>query len=126
VHFSVIISFHAEMNISIGQDFPIWYIVNDSFIAFFSIITVFIGMTFVLLVLRKRKLHTIINILSSNCCVCGSLLAVTIVWDAFYMLKADISGFAKEDRCCVIRNVCMLTAMVALNYSLWFVKLKVL
>ena len=107
------------MNLTIGEDFPIWYIVNDLCIALFSIITIFIGLTFVLLVLRERKFYTIINLLSSNCCLCGSLLAMTIIWDAFYMLKADISGLAKEDRCCVIRNICMLTAMVALNYSLW-------
>jgi hypothetical protein len=107
------------MTISKSTNFPIWYIVNDSFIALFGILTVFIGMTFILLVLRRRKLHTIINILSSNCCLCGSLLAATIIWDAYYMLKADISGFAEEDRSCVIRNICMLTAMLGLNYSLW-------
>jgi hypothetical protein len=53
------------------------------------------------------------------------LLAVTIIWDAFYMLKADISGFAKQDRYCIIRNICMLIAMIAFNYSLWYVELKV-
>jgi hypothetical protein len=107
-----------------GQHFPIWYIVNDSFMAALGILTVLIGMTFVLLVIRKKKLHTIINILSSNCCVCGSLLALTIIWDAIYMLKADISGLARQDRSCIIRNTCMLTAMIALNYSLWYVKEK--
>jgi hypothetical protein len=97
-----------------GEDFPICYIVNDSFVALFNIITFLIGLTFVLLVWRKRRLHSIINLLSSNCRLCGSLLAIRIIWDAFYMLKADISGFSKEDRYCVTRNICMLTAIVAL------------
>ncbi len=100
-----------------GEDFPIYYIVNDSFVALFSIITVLIGLTFILLVWRKRRLHSIINLLSSNCRLCGSLLAITIIRDAFYMLKSDISGFSKEDRYCVTRNICMLTAIVALYFE---------
>lgn len=100
--------------------FPIWYIVNDLFIALFSLCTILIGFTFIILVVRKKKLHTIINLLSSHCCLCGSLLALTSIWDSFYMLKADISGLAKEDRSCVMRNICMLTTMIALNYSLWY------
>jgi hypothetical protein len=106
------------MNVSNIERFPAWYIINDSIIVLFHLINIFIGMTFVLLVLRRKKLRTVINILSSNSCLCGSLLAVSIIRDAFYMLKTDISGLAQQDRSCVTRTICMITAMNALNYLL--------
>ncbi|CAF1428873.1 unnamed protein product [Adineta steineri] len=106
------------MNVSHTQYFPFWYIINDLFIVLFNLITFSIGTVFVLLVVRKKKLRTIMNILSSNSCLCGSLLAFAILWDSFYMIKSDITGIARQDRNCVIRNICMLTTMIALNYSL--------
>jgi hypothetical protein len=107
------------MNVSNIEHFPTWYIVNDSCIVLFNLITIFIGMTFVLLVIRGKKLRTTINILSSNSCLCGSLLALAIIWDAYHMIKTDISGLARQDRNCLTRNRCILIAMIALNYSLW-------
>jgi amino acid transporter len=107
------------MNGSYTKYFPRWYIVNDLCIVLFNLITILIGMTFIILFIREKKLRTVINILSTNSCLCGSLLALAILWDAFYMLKTDISGISRQDRTCVTRTICMLLTMNALNYSLW-------
>jgi len=107
------------MNVSHSERFPLWYIINDLCIVLFNLITIFTGMAFILLVVREKKLRTIINILSSNSCLCGSLLASTIIWDALHMLKTDFSGLARQDRYCVTRYICMLITMIAFNYSLW-------
>jgi len=107
------------MNVSNIERFPRWYIVNDSCIVLFNLMTIFTGMTFVLIVIRRKKLRTVINIVLSNYCLCGSLLALTNIWNAFYMLKTDISGLARQDRSCVTRTICMLIVMVAFNYSFW-------
>ncbi|UJR30093.1 hypothetical protein I4U23_017634 [Adineta vaga] len=105
-------------NKSESQCFPLWYIINDSLIIVFNLITIFIGLTFVFLILREKKLRTIINTLSSNSCLCGLLVAITIIWDAFHMLKTDITGIVQQDQACIVRNICMLITMIALNYSL--------
>lgn len=107
------------MNASVHQRFPVWYIVNDAAVVLCSVTTIGIGLAFVLLVVRERKLRTIMNILSSNSCVCAALVAGVTIWDASYMLKADVSRVAREDRYCVVRSVGMLVTMAALNYSLW-------
>jgi len=107
------------MNLSNIERFPRWYIVNDSCIVLFNLITIFTGMTFVLLVIRGKRLRTNINILSSNSCLCGSLLALVMIWDACHMIKTDISGLARQDQHCLTRNRCILIAMIVLNYSLW-------
>ena len=107
------------MNTSNVDQVHTWYIINDSFIVLFNLITIVIGMTFVLLVIRTKKLRTIVNILSSNSCFCGSLLAFTIIWDTSHMLRIDIAGLSQQDQTGVIRNICTLLAIVALNYSVW-------
>jgi hypothetical protein len=107
------------MNVSDVKYFPRWYIVNDLSIILLNLTTISIGITFIFLVIQRKKLRTVFNILSSNSCLCGSLLALALIWDAFYMLKTDISGLAQQDRTCITRTICMLITMKALNYSLW-------
>lgn len=107
------------MNESIIKHYPKWYFINDMCLILISLITILVGMTFIYVVIRERKLRTVLNILSCNSCLCASLFSLIILWNGYYMIKIDLHGSSRQDRMCVIRNIFMLITTIKLNYSLW-------